>query len=95
MDIADVPVISPEALEKVLVPKYIAAIPKQDPWGNAYEFHLNTNNPNAVRAMGLRSAGRDGRFAGSVYEVGPFGGADYDQDVAWMDGYFVRWPQPK
>jgi hypothetical protein len=92
-DISAVPVISRQELAKVLVPRYIASIPEKDGWGNPYEFHLNTTDPNAVRVMGLRSTGKDGQFAGNVYEVGPFAPEDVQQDIAWVDGYFVRWPQ--
>lgn len=93
VDIDTIPVISREDLAKVLVPKYIAAIPEQDGWGHPYDFHLDTKNPNAFVTMGLRSAGRDGKFSGSVYEVSPFSPDDIDQDIPWVDGYFVRWPQ--
>src|SRR4051812_8516412 len=41
-DFSPIPVISREELAKVLVPKYIAAIPEKDGWGNPYEFRLNT-----------------------------------------------------
>ena len=95
LDITAVPVVSREELEKLLVPKYLPAIPTQDGWGHPYEFRLNTADPNAVHMMGLRSAGRDGQFAGSVYEVGAFPPPEYDQDVVWVDGYFMRWPQKK
>src|SRR6185295_652838 len=47
IDVTVVPAISPENLEKVLVPKYIERIPRQDGWGNPYEFRLNTTDPNA------------------------------------------------
>lgn len=94
-DIGEVPVISHEELTKILVPKYIAYIPEKDGWGNPYEFHLNTTDPNASHAMGLRSTGRDGRFSGDVYEVGSFSPADADQDIPWMDGFFVRWPEAR
>lgn len=94
-DISAVPVISREELTKILVPKYIASIPEKDGWGNPYEFHLNTTDPNAVRVMGLRSPGLDGSFSGNDYAVGPFAPEDQKEDIAWMDGYFVRWPQPK
>lgn len=94
VDMASVPVISREELAKVLVPRYIAAIPEKDGWGHPYELHLNTQDPNAVRAMGLRSAGKDGKFSGNVYVVGPFSPSDADQDISWMDGYFIHWPQP-
>jgi len=93
VDLSEVPVISREELAKVLVPRYLAAIPEKDGWGHPYEFHLNTQDLNAVRVMGLRSAGQDGTFAGSVYEIGPFDPQDQSQDIAWIDGYFVRWPQ--
>ncbi len=92
-DISAVPVISREELTKILVPKYVASIPEKDGWGNPYEFHLNTTDPNASNVMGLRSAGRDGQFSGDVYEVGAFSPAEADQDIPWMDGFFVRWPE--
>src|SRR5262245_23853316 len=36
-DLRDIPVISREDLAKILVPKYIAAIPEKDGWGHPYE----------------------------------------------------------
>lgn len=95
VDVSSVPVISREELEKVLVPKYIPSIPQQDGWGHPYDFRLNTQDPNAVRVMGVRSASRDGQFSGNVYEVGAFSPPEYDQDIVWVDGYFMRWPQKK
>lgn len=92
-DISAVPVISREELTKLLVPKYIASIPEKDGWGNPYELHLNTTDPNAVQVMGLRSPGMDGTFSGDTYVIGPFAPEDQKQDIAWMDGYFIRWPQ--
>ena len=94
-DLGTVPVISREELAKVLVPKYIASIPEKDGWGNAYEFHLNTTDPNAEHVMGLRSAGKDGKFSGDVYVIGSFSPTEADQDIPWMDGFFVRWPEAK
>lgn len=93
VDISAVAAISREDLAKVLVPKYIAAIPEKDGWGHPYDFHLDTGNPNAVPAMGLRSAGRDGKFSGNVYAVDGFSPGDSDHDISWVDGYFVTWPQ--
>jgi hypothetical protein len=94
-DIGAVPVISREELTKILVPKYLPSIPEKDGWGNPYELHLNTTDPNALQVMGLRSAGRDGRFSGDLYVIGPFDPADADQDIPWMDGFFIRWPEAK
>jgi hypothetical protein len=95
VDISEVPVISREELAKILVPKYIQEIPEKDGWGHPYEFHLETQNPDALQVMGLRSAGRDGKFSGDTYEVGAFSPGEFDQDIPWMDGFFVRWPQAK
>ena len=94
-DISAIPAISREDLAKVLVPRYLPAIPEKDGWGHPYDFHLETQNPNALFVMGLRSAGRDGKFSGNVYEVGGFAPDDVDQDISWVDGYFVRWPEKR
>jgi hypothetical protein len=93
VDISAVPVISREDLEKLLVPKYIAKLPETDGWGHPYEFHLNVQQPNKQPVMGLRSAGRDGVFSGETYEISGFPDTEADQDIAWMDGFFVRWPE--
>lgn len=93
-DIASVPVISREELAKILVPKYIETIPVKDGWGHPYEYRLNTQDPNAPHVMALRSAGSDGQFSGDRYEVSGFAGTETAQDLAWMDGYFIRWPEP-
>lgn len=96
VDISAIPVISREDLEAALVPRYIASIPEKDGWGNPYEFRLNTQKPEAGKwVMGVRSAGRDSVFSGETYEIGGFPLDEFDQDIPWMDGYFVRWPDPK
>lgn len=89
----DIPVISRADLAKILVPKYIKAIPEKDGWGHPYELHLNAASPNAVTVFGLRSGGGDGKFSTDVYEIGSFPQGDAQQDVVWVDGYFVRWPE--
>lgn len=94
-DFGRLPAISREDLAKLLVPKYIPSIPAADGWGHPYEFYLNTTDLDAQVIMGLRSAGRDGKFSGSAYTVDSFSPTDEDQDIVWMDGYFVRWPQVK
>jgi hypothetical protein len=95
VNLAEVPVISRGDLEALLVPRYISHIPETDGWGNPYEFHLKVEKPGKQKVMGLRSAGRDGVFSGETYEIGGFPLNQFDQDIAWMDGFFVRWPDPK
>ena len=91
VDVASVPVISRADLAKLLVPKYLKDVPKNDPWGHPYEFRLN-KDPEADSAMAIRSAGSDGTFAGTQYEIAAFPKADSAQDLVWIDGYFARWP---
>jgi hypothetical protein len=92
-DVSKVPIISHAALERLLVPRYLRALPETDPWGHAYEFRLDTEDPGGAHVMAVRSAGADGEFSGDVYEVGDFPPAETAQDLVWADGYFVRWPR--
>jgi hypothetical protein len=94
VDFTQVPVISREDLTALLVPKYIAAIPAEDGWGHPYEFRLNTTDPNAIEVMGVRSGGLDGQLSDGNYTVDGFKATDFDQDISWLDGFFVRWPEP-
>jgi hypothetical protein len=85
--------ISPSELEKLLVPQYLQSIPKEDGWGHPYEFYLNTKNVTAPQVMSIRSPGRDGRFESEDYSTGGFDPDRFDEDIVWVDGFFVRWPQ--
>jgi hypothetical protein len=44
------------------------------------------------QALAIRSAGGDGIFEGSTYSYGPFVSTDFNRDIIWADGVFVRWP---
>ena len=92
VDLDNIPVISTAELRKILVPKYIQSIPEQDPWGHPYEYRLNTSDPNAPQVMALRTAGRDGEFSSTSSDIGGFPVSRAGEDIAWMDGYFIRWP---
>ena len=41
----------------------------------------------------MRSAGRDTIFFTDTYTANAFDVTDYDQDIVWINGFFVRWPQ--
>ena len=84
-----------EELAKILVPMYMQEVPETDGWGHPYEYYLNVKDPMAAQVMGIRSPGRDGRYSTDHYTVGSFEPTDYDEDVVWNDGFFVRWPQKK
>ncbi|HKV06643.1 MAG TPA: DUF2059 domain-containing protein [Thermoanaerobaculia bacterium] len=93
VDLENYPPISHEELEKILVPDYLQELPKTDGWGHPYEYYLNVKDPMAQQVMMIRSPGKDGKFSDGPYSVGAFEPADFDEDIVWADGFFVRWPQ--
>lgn len=95
MDWGQCPRISRDDLTALLVPRYLAELPAADAWGHDLEFCLDRAHPErASLVAGLRSPGRDGRFSGSTYPIGPFPATATDRDLVWLDGYFITWPEP-
>ena len=80
---------------------YIQELPTNDGWGEELSYRASFN-PAATdfsgilqnsRVVAIRSAGRDGGYeTDGTYTPGFFIGTDYDQDIVWSDGYFVRAP---
>lgn len=95
VDLGDYAPISHADLATILVPDYMAEVPKLDGWESPYEYYLNVANPLAQKIMSIRSAGRDGKFSDTVYTAGAFDPESLDEDIVWSDGFFVRWPQKK
>ena len=88
------PRIDHAALAKLLVPAPLQELPRSDGWGNPLQFCLDSTPARGTyNVIGVRSAGSDGRFATAAYAAGAFAPEDTAQDIVWMDGYFVRWPQ--
>ncbi|HEX2465215.1 MAG TPA: prepilin-type N-terminal cleavage/methylation domain-containing protein [Thermoanaerobaculia bacterium] len=78
---------------------YIQELPTDDGWGTPLEYRgaFNPAGPYDTllqnsRVIAIRSLGRDGSEEGTDYTPGFFIGTDYDQDIVWSDGYFVRAP---
>lgn len=82
---------------------YLQKMPRVDGWENGLEFGVVTGltcgTPTtynvlitAVRAIGIRSTGRDGMAEAQPYTSGDFPVTQYDGDIVWADGYFVRSP---
>lgn len=85
---------APVSFDKVadlLAPHLAALLPETDGWGRPLEFRFNLEGSLSSRRVMIRSPGRDGLFA-DPYEFGAFPWQDYDQDIVWVDGRFVRWP---
>ena len=71
---------------------YCQELPGSDGWGYGIEYYANPNTLLGAKAIAIRSAGRNGEFEGTTYTVGPFMSTDYDQDIVWADGLFIRYP---
>lgn len=85
--------IDADELASVLVPTYIQAIPSYDGWKRSYDLFLDTVPPYERNVMAIRSAGRGASIDTDSYTPGAFEPTDYEQDIVWADGFFVRWPQ--
>ena len=93
VDLAAIPAIDAAALEGLLVPDYLAELPRTDGWGRDLEFRLRRCPTPGAPTMSVRSAGSDGSYSGTVYDFGAFPTDEPHHDVVWVDGYFGRWPE--
>jgi type II secretion system protein G len=93
VDLASYVPSSRTVLNTLLAPQYLQFVPPIDGWKTAYDYYLNTENPMSRTVMAIRSSGRDKVPSVSSYSVTSFDPTDYDQDIVWADGFFVRWPQ--
>ena len=82
------------AIASILVPQYLQSVPEKDGWKHDYVFYLKTGTSVLDRnVMLIFSSGRNTNAAAASYTVTAFDPTDYDQDLVWADGFFVRWPQ--
>ncbi len=72
---------------------YIRHVPSRDGWGHPMQYAWS-GSPMSARVMAIRSLGRDGLDGPSdnPYTLGPFNATAYDEDIVWLDGFFVRYP---
>jgi prepilin-type N-terminal cleavage/methylation domain-containing protein len=74
---------------------YMQEVPQNDGWRHPFGYYWG-GDPLASQVIAIASAGRNGK-KGVVptltsLTVGPFTPTNYDQDIVWADGFFVRWP---
>lgn len=93
VDMAQFSSVTLTELEEQLKPLYLQQVPILDGWKITFEYYLAVTNPLGEQVMAIRSRGRNGQAEASTYEPGAFTPTDYDQDIVWTDGFFVRWPQ--
>ncbi len=73
---------------------YLQDVPRVDGWRYSYAYNWS-GNPLSSQVIAIGSGGRNGDLtdlSSLTYTVGPFIPTDYDQDMIWADGFFVRWP---
>ncbi len=92
----DQPLAASELLDKLFQSSsmfYIRDVPANDGWGHPMEYAWS-GNPLSAHVMGIRSLGRDGLPgpSGNPYTLGPFASTAYDEDIVWLDGFFIRYP---
>ena len=94
VNLGDYQAIGMTGLHNALVPQYIEDIPQRDGWRYNYKYWLNvTSAAQSQQVMAIGSGGRDRNDVSGQYPSGSFDPTDYDQDIVWADGFFVRWPQ--
>jgi len=75
----------------VLVPQYLQSVPVVDGWKTNFDYYLKTAKPLDPQVMAIHSYGRDkAKQLTSGINVTSFDPTDYDQDILWADGFFVR-----
>lgn len=76
-----------------LSPRYIQKLPEGDGWRGNYNYYRN-DDITEDEIMAITSPGKGAVYeaVGSTVEVGSFNPTEYDQDIAWADGFFIRWP---
>jgi prepilin-type N-terminal cleavage/methylation domain-containing protein len=93
IDMGQYKAIALDDLRELMIPQYIEAIPVLDGWKHGYHYFLDPTNPLNQQVMAIGSGGRDNSAVAGTYTVAGFDPTDYDQDILWADGFFVRWPQ--
>lgn len=74
---------------------YMQEVPQLDGWQGSYAYSQNSNLVSTA-VIAIASGGRGNVFDDGPranWAVGPFVATDYNQDIVWADGYFVRWPE--
>ena len=72
-----------------LTPTYIKSLPKNDGWGDPYDYVDLSNH----QIYGIRSMGKDGVASdSSTYTAGTQTKA-FDCDIVYSMGSFVQWPE--
>jgi general secretion pathway protein G len=86
-----------EELAAELVPAYTSQVPTQDGWGRPLHYVCAEQEYSGCGSFVLASPGRDGVFERddlTAYVPATIAPTDYDADIVYRDGAFVRRPAP-
>jgi general secretion pathway protein G len=70
-----------------IAPTYIKVLPMTDGWNSWLEYATGNNQANYY----LQSGGRDGKFEAITVDAGQT--TDFNNDIIFVDGQFVRYPE--
>ena len=73
---------------------YMQEVPETDGWNYTYDYALNSDIV-ASQVMIICSTARGGEYddasqCADTWTAEPFLATDYDRDIVWADGYFIR-----
>ncbi len=74
---------------------YMQEVPQFDAWGSQMRFWMNPNLQ-SDRVMVICASARDDTFEtcdSDTWSIGAFLATDFDSDIVWADGGFIRWPE--
>lgn len=93
VNLSDYKAITSTDLGLLLIPTYMQAIPIKDGWKTPFSYYLDPTDLKKKQVMLIHSGGRDSSAPVASYSLASYDPTDYDQDIVWADGFFVRWPQ--
>jgi len=73
---------------------YMQEVPALDGWKYSFVFAYG-GNPLAAKVAAIGAGARNGpmgALSGVTTTIGGFTPTNYDQNIIWADGFFVRWP---
>src|ERR1700756_1531537 len=72
-----------------LCPTYIKSLPRNDGWGDPYDYVAQSNN----QIYGIRSLGKDNAQSNSGTYTAGTQTKNFDCDIVYSMGSFVSWPE--
>jgi hypothetical protein len=86
--------LTPPQLDSMISPTYIKRMPREDGWGNPFDFRIDTpvGNGLAAQRYEIRSNGHDGVREGHPYAAGT-ATDNYDCDIVYSNGTFIQYPR--